>query len=173
VLGVLDDATDDFVVGMPRSGLVPASMIALLHNKPLADLDGFIPGRILGCGQTRDHADWSSSASDYRRVLAVDDSINQGAAMQERLAEVGHEIEPIFLVVYSSEKSSHLPALPLEVCTKPRIFEWNMLPACTSEPPYSANRHQSAGTVPARDARLAGQAWDRIRAPRHARSTQR
>ncbi|MBW2497677.1 MAG: phosphoribosyltransferase, partial [Deltaproteobacteria bacterium] len=29
----------DLVVGIPRSGMVPASMIALMHNKPVAELD--------------------------------------------------------------------------------------------------------------------------------------
>jgi uncharacterized HAD superfamily protein/hypoxanthine phosphoribosyltransferase len=126
----------DIVVGIPRSGLVPASMIALLHNKPLADLDGFLSGQILGRGRTRAHVEWSSQPADYRRVLVVDDSINRGATMEaarERLAELDHGIEPTFLAVYAYERSTHLADTILEVCPKPRIFEWNMLHAWLPE----------------------------------------
>ena len=126
----------DIVVGIPRSGLVPASMIALLHNKPLADLDGFLSGQILGRGHTRAHVDWSTDPSDYRRVLVVDDSVNHGATIAEartRLAGLDHAIEPTFLAAYAYERSTDLADVILEVCSKPRIFEWNMLHAWLPE----------------------------------------
>ena len=42
----------DVVVGIPRSGLLPANLLCLALNIPLADLDGFCAGRVLsmGCG---------------------------------------------------------------------------------------------------------------------------
>ena len=34
----------DLIVGIPRSGMVPANLIALYLNKSLTDLDSFING---------------------------------------------------------------------------------------------------------------------------------
>ena len=41
----------DLVVGIPRSGMMPANLIALYLNKPYTDIDSFISGRILGAGR--------------------------------------------------------------------------------------------------------------------------
>ena len=43
----------DLVVGLPRSGLLAANILALYRNLPVADLDGFLAGRTLGAGTTR------------------------------------------------------------------------------------------------------------------------
>lgn len=40
----------DLIVGVPRSGMIPALMLAELLNKRRADLDAFIEGREMSCG---------------------------------------------------------------------------------------------------------------------------
>jgi uncharacterized HAD superfamily protein/hypoxanthine phosphoribosyltransferase len=122
----------DIVIGIPRSGLVPAAMIALLHNKPLADLDGFIQGQMIGRGHTRSLANWSEDPGTYRRALVVDDSVNKGTTFDRargRLEELDFELSTTFLAAYAHERSSQLVDICLEICPKPRIFEWNMLHA--------------------------------------------
>src|SRR5262245_61017528 len=37
----------DVVVGIPRSGLLAGTMLALAMNVPLADVEGFVAGRLL------------------------------------------------------------------------------------------------------------------------------
>lgn len=122
----------DLVVGIPRSGMVPASMIALMHNKPVAELDGFLAGHVMGRGQTRALEGWSPSADDYRRILVVDDTVNTGGSIQRaraRLAEVAPKVEATFLVPYAYKRSLDHVDTALEICPKPRIFEWNLLHA--------------------------------------------
>jgi hypothetical protein len=41
----------DLVVGVPRSGLLPATLLALHRHLPMADLDGFLAGRIYDGGR--------------------------------------------------------------------------------------------------------------------------
>ncbi|MGH9423649.1 MAG: phosphoribosyltransferase, partial [Thermoanaerobaculia bacterium] len=47
----------DLVVGIPRSGLLPATVIALALEKPVADLDSFLRGSIARRGATRTPTD--------------------------------------------------------------------------------------------------------------------
>ncbi|MBW2426146.1 MAG: phosphoribosyltransferase [Deltaproteobacteria bacterium] len=122
----------DLVVGIPRSGMVPASMIALMHNKPVAELDGFLEGHVMGRGQTRALEGWSPDSGDYKRILVVDDSLNTGGSIQRargRIAEAAPEVEARFLVAYAYERSLDHVDVALEACPKPRIFEWNLLHA--------------------------------------------
>lgn len=122
----------DIVIGIPRSGMVPAAMIALLHDKPLADLGGFVEGRVLARGRTRASGVDPDDPAHYRRALVVDDSVNKGlsiAAARERLASAAPHLETSFLAVYAHGESAGLVDHCLEICPKPRIFEWNMLHA--------------------------------------------
>ncbi|HRZ25802.1 MAG TPA: phosphoribosyltransferase, partial [Spirochaetota bacterium] len=40
----------DLIVGNPRSGMLPAVIIGLLMNKPVADIDSYLSGKIWGSG---------------------------------------------------------------------------------------------------------------------------
>ena len=53
----------DLVVGVPRSGMLPATMIALALNKRLTDINSFAEGR----------AEWENGA-DFKKVIAMADS---------------------------------------------------------------------------------------------------
>ena len=68
----------DVVVGVPRSGMFPASMLALHRNTALTDLDGFIQGRILQHGIRREKPGIRASAELWRNALVVDDSVDSG-----------------------------------------------------------------------------------------------
>ena len=41
----------DIIVGIPRSGMIPAYMIALYLNKRVTDIDSFIVGKIVEAGE--------------------------------------------------------------------------------------------------------------------------
>lgn len=43
----------DLIVGVPRSGMLAASIIALDLNLPLTDIDSFLEGKIYGAGDTK------------------------------------------------------------------------------------------------------------------------
>ncbi len=125
----------DLVVGIPRSGMVPATMISLLLDKPLADLDGFLRGRVMARGRTRTPPGDGSEPVDptsFRRVLIVDDSVNHGLSIEaarKKLARLDPALETTFLAVYAHGRSADLVDHCLELCSKPRIFEWNLFHA--------------------------------------------
>lgn len=118
----------DLVVGIPRSGMLAASLIALHLNLPLTDVDGFIAGRMYPPGRTRASFLKHRDVADCRTVLVVDDSISTGVqmdAVRQALAgaSVGRRI--VFGAVYATPEAVSKVDLPFDVCPAPRMFEWN------------------------------------------------
>lgn len=117
----------DVVVGIPRSGIPPAAMIALHWNKPFAALDDFSAGRVFGHGRTRGLPGFNEDARHYKRALIVDDSVDTGNTIleaRERLSQL--QCEKTFLAVFAHRRSEALVDRFLERVSMPRIFEWNM-----------------------------------------------
>ena len=119
----------DLIVGIPRSGLFVANYIALLMNKPLTDVDGFISGRIISSGRTKDTSRNIKSISECKRVLVVDDSIASGGSLdqcKQQLIECHTQIVKTYCVAYALESSKHMVDICFEVLEDPRLFEWNL-----------------------------------------------
>jgi uncharacterized HAD superfamily protein/hypoxanthine phosphoribosyltransferase len=120
----------DCVVGIPRSGMLVANILALKLGLPLADLDGFLGGRLLGLGKRYKHIDPVEYFCKPRRVLIVDDSISSGAALRiakEKVEAAGLAHELTFMAVYVTPEGERLADLFVEVVPNPRRFEWNIL----------------------------------------------
>ena len=137
----------DVVVGIPRSGLLAANIFALYRNLPLADLDGFLAGRVLGTGKSRsnpfhkkeagvraDDAALTESTEQFldrpRRVLVLDDSIHSGRSLQEareKIEAAGLPHDVVYGAVYVTPETVDLPDVYCEVLYYPRAFEWNVL----------------------------------------------
>lgn len=120
----------EVVAGVPRSGMLPATLIALHLNLPLTDVDGLLRGKLLSCGLTKDLRVTERDLSNIRRILVVDDSIasgNQMCAVREALVERGIAGRCIFLAVYATPTSSQLVDLHFETLPQPRLFEWNLM----------------------------------------------
>lgn len=125
----------DVVVGVPRSGMLAASMLALRLHVPLGDLDGVLAGRLLGSGRRMSTGDGDPSDEDVlaraRRILVVDDSLHSGASMREAQAKAeGHPLADKLLwgAVYSAWPGQTAPAdLTHSVVAMPRAFEWNVM----------------------------------------------
>lgn len=117
----------DLVVGIPRSGMLPANLIALYLNKPFTDLDSFIEGRIYATGE---RGSYDNSSANHK-VLIMDDSIHSGSALSKAKLKLKNIIEEnrytlLFGVVYSIEKSMHLVDFYCEVTPELRFFQWNI-----------------------------------------------
>ena len=120
----------DCVVGIPRSGMLVANVLAVKLNLPLADFDGFLEGRMLGLGERFDHLDPSVFLATPRKILIVEDSISTGTAMaraRAKLQEVGPIHDITFAAVYVSKEGRSLCDFYAEVVPNPRRFEWNIL----------------------------------------------
>ncbi|AOG03250.1 phosphoribosyltransferase family protein [Bosea sp. RAC05] len=119
----------DVVVGIPRSGLMVASLIALATNRPMADVAGFCEGRLLASGHTRRHAGLDVEAGVVRRILLIDDSIDTGTSLtqaQRAIAAARPAVEVVTLVAFATTRSAPVD-ISLEVVPHPRAFEWNIM----------------------------------------------
>lgn len=118
----------DLVVGVPRSGIFPASILALQLNRPFQELEAYLVGAPIRVGRTASSK--ISTERPVRRILVVDDSVASGEsarAVTARLQQEQPGVEAIFLAVYGT--TSHSPDVDIifEVVESPRIFEWNLM----------------------------------------------
>ena len=117
----------DIVVGIPKSGLIPGTMIATMRNLPFFDLDGFVFSFNARKGHRRQSHDL---IEERKRVLIVDDSVNTGNELRrtaERLSGLGDIADFTYCGIYGSQKKpkNTPPHVVLEVVPQPRIFQWN------------------------------------------------
>ena len=118
----------DLLVGIPRSGLMAAAMLALHINKKFCDLDAFIENRALKTGRTRRSGELTYP-HDAKRVLIIDDSVDAGvsiAAAREALAPVRQGRDLLFAAVYVHSRSAHVVDIFFERVEMPRVFAWNL-----------------------------------------------
>jgi GT2 family glycosyltransferase/tetratricopeptide (TPR) repeat protein/uncharacterized HAD superfamily protein/hypoxanthine phosphoribosyltransferase len=121
----------DLVVGVPRSGMLPATMIGQILNKPVVALDSYIEGKLYEIGDYRRPTNLVTNISEVRKVLVIDDSINSGGSMKkvkERIKSSDKaDIETIYSAVYYVRDSLGIIDIGFEECPWPRVFQWNVL----------------------------------------------
>ncbi|MBW2296680.1 MAG: hypothetical protein JRF32_03620 [Deltaproteobacteria bacterium] len=116
----------DIIVGIPRSGMLIASIIALKLGKPLTTPDLFAKKEFWLSTKVDQHPNFIKQMN----VLLVDDSINSGKSMREsidfmRQAEFDFDITTAALI--TSDETNPLVDIYYKYIKHPRIFEWNML----------------------------------------------
>lgn len=115
----------DLVVGIPRSGMIPAYMVALFLNKRVTDLDSFLDGRIVEAGERSQYI----QQSDIRKILIVDDSVCEGNAMRKakaKLQPISSRYELIFMAPIVTTEGRKYVDIYLETIDDSRVFEWNV-----------------------------------------------
>ena len=115
----------DVIIGVPRSGLLVANIIALKLGKPVTTPNLFIKDIC-----------WKSKLipekEDYTNILLVDDSITSGKSMEENLNILNQSRKNINItkaVLIATNESKSLVDLCYKVIPDPRVFEWNLLHA--------------------------------------------
>jgi len=120
----------DLVVGIPRSGLLAANMIALYMNRPLTDLKGLRDRRLLGKGKRKMPGEGGDVFSTARKILIVDDCVSQGTEMRKARAfiqELGLTDKAVFLTVFSFPEHPDEADIALEIIPRPMCFQWSFL----------------------------------------------
>jgi len=131
-LGQFHAADLDLVVGIPRSGMLPANLLALYLHLPLIDLDGYVEGREYWGGQRMRaaiHHGESKRTTQNRKVLIVDDSYSSGRAMKtarERIQNSDLNDIVLYAVAYIHPLKGDEVDIWLEKIEK-RVFEWNVM----------------------------------------------
>ena len=120
----------DLIVGVPRSGMLAALMIAELMNRRCVDLDSFIEGRSMQCGGRGSLI----KGGKENKVLVIDDTVNSGKSMRS----VRSRLEPltqndfVFACVYAEGRNAKdMVDLWLEDVWRGGetkwFYEWNIL----------------------------------------------
>lgn len=118
----------DLIVGVPRSGMLPATLLGLALNIQIADLEGFCGGRVMGSGRTR-RRERDLDFNAIRHALVIDDSIDSGGSMAEARGIVERAnlaTKVTYAAVYGASERDEVDLI-FEKVPKPRIFEWNVL----------------------------------------------
>lgn len=118
----------DLIVGIPRSGMVPAYQIGLFLNRLVCDIDNFIADGAISHGHTRKLGIALPSLRQAQHILLVDDSIATGGSMQKaliRIHESGYSgrISTCAAIVAPSHQNS--VNVSFITMPQPRLFEWN------------------------------------------------
>lgn len=115
----------DLVVGIPRSGMLPANLLALYLNKPYTDITSFLNGHIYKAGARSQFFD----IKDFKKILVVDDSVASGSAMdkcKESLKGVSSDFDISYCAVYVIPGKEKTVDYYFEVVPLPRYFQWNI-----------------------------------------------
>ena len=116
----------DLVVGIPRSGMIPAYIIGLALNRKVCSVQEFLAGSTGNNGYTRYVQD-----RIVKNVLIVDDTVNSGMSVQkikELLKPVADKFNLCFMAVYvANEKSAQFVDVYVKQLSQPRIFQWNYM----------------------------------------------
>ena len=114
----IDRSQFDCIVGIPRSGMLPASIIATHLQLPLATPEGYAAGIV--------HGRSGVPMERGRRVLLVDDSCNKGRAMARAAAVLkGAKITRLAVFGPYQVDPASVCDLWFEVVRGPRVFAWN------------------------------------------------
>ena len=124
----------DLIVGIPRSGMIPALMLAELLNKRCADLDSFADGHLMSYG-ARGNLMQCAMTHSKQKVLVIDDTIWAGNAItqaREKLAPLQGHFKFIYCCVYAeSESAKQMVDVYFEDSCRPNekvlLKEWNVL----------------------------------------------
>lgn len=117
----------DLVVGIPRSGMLPATMMALFLNTRLTDIDSFV--RDGGCFSNGLSRGEYVKKAEIKKVLVVDDSIYSGNSLSDakrKLRTVQTEYDYMFCVPIATSNGATMVDVCFVIIDDYRVFEWNI-----------------------------------------------
>ena len=116
----------DLIVGIPRSGMLIASIIALKLGKGLTTPELFREGKFWHSNHIKDRLAWD----EIKHVLLVDDAVDTGRSMSaamDSIRSAGHDtiVTKASLIVH--KKTLSTVDLYHKVVAHPCAYEWNIL----------------------------------------------
>ena len=112
------------VLGVPRSGMLPASMIAMWLNLPLYYLDENNNAKILSGATGFGGIRMKDFDDRDGRILVVDDTMYAGTAMKNMKSRLLEDV--YFATVYFKPDCEHKPDFFARELSPPHLLEWNL-----------------------------------------------
>lgn len=120
----------DIIVGIPRSGMLVATMIALYLNKPVTDIDSYLNRRIYANGLTKNTKKIINKFDDIKSALVVEDSVDSGRSMilaKKKIDASDIKHKCVYFATYVRSNSKSLVDVYARVIDDERLFEWNFM----------------------------------------------
>lgn len=111
------------VLGVPRSGLSPASLIAMWLNLPLYYLDGNSELKILGGATEFGGVRMRNHSVGDGRILVVDDTVYGGNAIKNTMSKMSEDA--YYTAVYVRPEVLDLVDFYGRELPEPHLLEWN------------------------------------------------
>lgn len=116
----------DLIVGIPRSGMIPAYIMGLALNKKVCSTTELVNGLLGNSGYTR-----KTGTGKIKNILVVDDTVNTGLSLgkvREMLAPLKRKYKIKYCAVYATNPEvAELVDVALNILPQPRMFQWNYL----------------------------------------------
>lgn len=118
----------DLIVGIPRSGMIPAYMLGLMLSKQVCSLYEFLNENFKANTTVR-----VKFSGEIRNILIVDDSILSGNAYTKakdliKKSNLDKSYNITYVAIYYKDDSyKKFIDVALEKVSSPRIFQWNYL----------------------------------------------
>jgi len=112
----------DCVIGIPRSGLWVAAIIALKYGKPLSTPTGYVRGEV-----------WQSlhiQKRDVRSILLVEDDVIYGKQIlkaKQQLLKFQPNLKITTASLFATTKGSKLIDYCYQIRNPPLLYEWTLL----------------------------------------------
>lgn len=122
----------DIIVGIPRSGLLVANLLALYMHVDFTDVEGFLEGRIINSGKRlyTENNHLIDTKFDGAKVMVIDDSLNSGNQMSQirnQIRRKNNSSEILYGVVYITPGNEEHVDYYFESVPNPRVFQWNII----------------------------------------------
>lgn len=116
----------DLIVGIPRSGMIPAYIMGLALNKKVCSITELVNGLMGNSGYTR-----KTGTGKIKNILVVDDTVNTGLSLgkiKPLLAPLKRKYNIKYCAVYATNPEvAELVDVALNILPQPRMFQWNYL----------------------------------------------
>jgi len=122
----------DLVVGIPRSGMLLATILALHLNFPIQSLEEFLNLLEPSHGRTRS----IKKSLNIKKIILCDDSIDSGKTLTialDRIQKLFVDLEIVKVAAFATNKSKDKIDIYFENLQQPRFFEWNIFHRSSSQ----------------------------------------
>ncbi len=119
----------DLIVGVPRSWMLPATILWLYLNCLITDIDSFCKWEIYTCGGTKKW-NYINYIKDARKIIVIEDSSSSWESVKkakEKISQSKYWDKCIFWAVYVTNISKSNVDIYFEICPQPRLFERNYI----------------------------------------------